>query len=309
MLPADGHRAPVPRWGRPLLKACLSPAVADEQPESVQVGQDSQPYGPVTSLNTAPTAHQLAMASLRQELDNTRHQVAELETLLAELPSIFERKFLNQLKPVEYQHRLLVDENLSLREQSQRYQLPAAESRFDLAPPFEPPQPVVNNPEAPAVDASFQRPNSDTSGHWIKRLSDRLDPIRQNLGLTADPSSPAKGSELVSLNEQLELATSERMNAEERLADCQQQLVSLKAVLHGLPELFEQRFQQRLHVYQAQQQLLTEENILLRRLLKDDLEAALKIIAQKISEGSIDPNQFFAKSLREQPQTFFAATE
>ena len=70
------------------------------------------------ALTPSPTTHQLALASLREELEATRHRVAELEGLLVELPTIFERKFQQQLLPVERQHRLLMEENLHLREQA-----------------------------------------------------------------------------------------------------------------------------------------------------------------------------------------------
>lgn len=118
MLPDDGHRAPVPRWGRPLLKPCTDSEAHNDQQKSAQVGEDGSPFARVIALTTSPTTHQLALASLRQELETTRHQVAELEGLLAELPTIFERKFQQQLLPVEHQHRLLMEENLHLREQA-----------------------------------------------------------------------------------------------------------------------------------------------------------------------------------------------
>jgi hypothetical protein len=118
MVPDDGHRAPVPRWGRPLLKACPSPEVDTAAPNSAGVGEDGPPSGRVTTLTTAPSAQQPSLATLRQELETTRHQVAELEALLAELPAIFERKFQQQLQPVEHQHRLLAEENQHLREQA-----------------------------------------------------------------------------------------------------------------------------------------------------------------------------------------------
>ena len=70
------------------------------------------------ALTPSPTTHQLALASLREELEATRHRVAELEGLLVELPTIFERKFQQQLLPVERQHRLLMEENRHLREQA-----------------------------------------------------------------------------------------------------------------------------------------------------------------------------------------------
>ena len=86
------------------------------------------------ALTTSPTTQQLALASLRQELETTRHRMAELEGLLEELPTIFERKFQQQLLPVEHQHRLLVEENLHLREQAHYALHGALESEKPLPP-------------------------------------------------------------------------------------------------------------------------------------------------------------------------------
>lgn len=68
----------------------------------------------VTSPFTQPTTREV----LLRELEATRHQVAELETLLAELPAIFERKFQQQLQPVQERTRLLAEEHQALREQA-----------------------------------------------------------------------------------------------------------------------------------------------------------------------------------------------
>ena len=76
----------------------------------------------------------IALASLREELEATRHRVAELEGLLVELPTIFERKFQQQLLPVERQHRLLMEENLHLREQAHYVLQGAPENEKPLLP-------------------------------------------------------------------------------------------------------------------------------------------------------------------------------
>lgn len=54
---------------------------------------------------------------LEQELRATRSELDALQSLLDELPEIFERKFQSRLQPIlEQQHRLLQD-NAALRQQ------------------------------------------------------------------------------------------------------------------------------------------------------------------------------------------------
>jgi hypothetical protein len=109
-------------------------AAHSDQVKSAQVGEDGVPFVRVIALTPSPTTHQLALASLREELEATRHRVAELEGLLVELPTIFERKFQQQLLPVDRQHRLLMEENLHLREQAHYVLQGAPENEKPLLP-------------------------------------------------------------------------------------------------------------------------------------------------------------------------------
>ncbi|MCP9850331.1 hypothetical protein [Cyanobium sp. Morenito 9A2] len=84
---------------------------------------------------TTPSSPSSAREALRRELEATRHQVAELETLLAELPAIFERKFQQQLRPVQEHTRLLAEENMALRDQA-RYALQGAAEGLQPLLPF-----------------------------------------------------------------------------------------------------------------------------------------------------------------------------
>lgn len=309
MVPDKGHQTSDPHLEPQRLEASLSSEAHTDQIESTQVGQDGAAFAREILLTTSPTTHQRTLASLREELETTRHQVAELESLLADLPTIFERKFLQRLQPLEYKRRLLVDENHSLRENIHQDKSPAAEKPLELASALETSHPSVEIQEAATQDVSFQRPLSEITGQLINRISNRLARICQKFGLIRGVSPSFNDFELANLNEQVALATCERVNAEARLLDCQQQLNSLKAVFQVLPELLEQRFQKRVHNLLSQQQLLVEENTLLRRLLKDDLEAALKIISQHISEGNINPNQLLSTSLWEKASTVSVAKE
>ena len=66
-----------------------------------------------------PLEHQDLQAALTQsqeELERARQQIAELESLLAELPGIFERKFSQRLEPILERQRLLSAENERLQQ-------------------------------------------------------------------------------------------------------------------------------------------------------------------------------------------------
>jgi len=59
---------------------------------------------------------QAALAHTQQELKRARQQIAELESLLAELPGIFERKFNQRLEPILESQRLLIAEKERLQQ-------------------------------------------------------------------------------------------------------------------------------------------------------------------------------------------------
>ncbi|RCL55140.1 MAG: hypothetical protein DBW85_00605 [Synechococcus sp. MED-G71] len=67
---------------------------------------------------------QAAEARLELEREQSAAKLAELETLLADLPGIFERKFSQRLQPVLERQQLLMEENSRLRLQVERL-LPA----------------------------------------------------------------------------------------------------------------------------------------------------------------------------------------
>ena len=54
---------------------------------------------------------------LREALEATRSEVAEMERLLEDLPEIFERKFRERLQPLLDQQHHLLDETAGLRQQ------------------------------------------------------------------------------------------------------------------------------------------------------------------------------------------------
>ncbi len=90
------------------------------------------------------------LSDTRQELEQVRCQLAEYETLLGELPGIFERKFQQRKQLFELQQQLLAKENASLREIVQA-------SGRQTAPP---PPPAALKPAGSATAPLPQTPRS-----------------------------------------------------------------------------------------------------------------------------------------------------
>lgn len=88
-----------------------------------------------------PAEHQ-SLEAAQRELAASQHQLAELQALLDELPEIFERKFEQRLQPFLERQRLLVEENLELRDRLQR-QLPSPPTETGAASRGEPSLPAV----------------------------------------------------------------------------------------------------------------------------------------------------------------------
>ena len=99
--------------------------------------------------------NQRDLEAIQRQLADTRHHIAELEALISDLPEIYERKYEQQLQPLLEQERLLLQQNLLLRDQLQRA-LPGMAARLLLAPAAapSPPTPAQAPPHpAPATAA------------------------------------------------------------------------------------------------------------------------------------------------------------
>ena len=106
--------------------------------------------------------NQRDLEAIQRQLADTRHHIAELEALISDLPEIYERKYEQQLQPLLEQERLLLQQNLLLRDQLQRA-LPGMAARFLLAPaaaPWPPAQPQPSQPPAPRAEASPTAPSA-----------------------------------------------------------------------------------------------------------------------------------------------------
>ena len=99
--------------GSPKPKAKPASASGSEQPQEGDLE--------VARLELKSSKMQLKTVHLRlsrtqQDLEVTRRQKSELETLVSELPEIFERKFKERCAPILERQRLLIEENQWLRQ-------------------------------------------------------------------------------------------------------------------------------------------------------------------------------------------------
>jgi len=91
---------------------------------------------------------QASAARLELEREQSEARLAELESLLEELPGIFERKFQQRLEPVLDRQQLLIDENERLRALVERLMPQPGEVRLRF-PDRRPPQALGSAEQAP----------------------------------------------------------------------------------------------------------------------------------------------------------------
>ena len=105
-----------------------------------------------------------ALEAARLELEASQRQIAELEELLNDLPTIFERKFGERIEPLLERQRLLLDENHALHDRLSRL-LPQAGETGGSAAAVEPPEPTAAAPDpAPEPVAETQAPEGQAPG-------------------------------------------------------------------------------------------------------------------------------------------------
>ena len=118
---------------------------------------------------------QRELEAIQRQLADTRQHMGELEALIGDLPGIYERKFAQQLQPLLEQERLLLQQNLLLRDQLQRA-LPRTASRLQAPAPGKTPdgqgqvlgagplqpqaQPQPSQPPAPRAEAPRTEPDA-----------------------------------------------------------------------------------------------------------------------------------------------------
>lgn len=103
------------------------------------------------------TVH-LRLSRTQQDLEVTRRQKSELETLVSELPEIFERKFKERCAPILERQRLLIEENQWLRQTLQH-----------VLPGFNPQQrALMPGPDATPAPAPPPAPTPETAAAAAK---------------------------------------------------------------------------------------------------------------------------------------------
>ena len=104
-----------------------------------------------------------ALEAARLELEASQRQIAELEELLNDLPTIFERKFGERIEPLIERQRLLLDENHALHDRLSRL-LPQAGETGGSAAAVVPPEPAAATDPDPDPLAQTQAPEDQGPG-------------------------------------------------------------------------------------------------------------------------------------------------
>ena len=105
-----------------------------------------------------------ALEAARLELEASQRQIAELEELLNDLPTIFERKFGERIEPLIERQRLLLDDNHALHDRLSRL-LPQAGETGGSPAAVEPPEATVAETDpAPEPLAQTQAPEDQGPG-------------------------------------------------------------------------------------------------------------------------------------------------
>ena len=141
------------------------PAAPPAAPDALDGVQDAD-WRVIPEADTPhPEDLQRALASSERQLAEARLQITELESLLQDLPEIFERKFVQRLQPVlERQEQLLAD-NRELQHQIRRLAPAPGEVRLRF------------NPESASGGAvqlpQLPQPRAGQRQSWGERLAGR----------------------------------------------------------------------------------------------------------------------------------------
>jgi hypothetical protein len=132
------------------------------------VWREIDPPAPAEPAATEDNGQLLvALAAAERQLEDAKHQIAQLESLLEELPEIFERKFQQRLQPVmERQQQLLADKR-HLQQHIQRLAPAPGEVRLRFNPIGAADGPgAVQLPQLP-------QPRAGQRQHWGDRIGRR----------------------------------------------------------------------------------------------------------------------------------------
>ena len=105
----------------------------------------------------------VALATAERQLAEAKHQIAQLESLMEELPAIFERKFKQRLQPVMERQEQLLSDNKELQQQIRRLAPAPGEVRLRFNPEPSTPQPeaAIRLPQLPAQARQVRNPDGE----------------------------------------------------------------------------------------------------------------------------------------------------
>lgn len=166
-----------------------APQANGSDPETLEVDLQAARLELQSSQMQLQSAH-LRLSRTQQELEQARRHQAELESLVSELPEIFERKFKERCEPILERQRLLTEENQSLR-QTLQHALPGLNPQQRILMPAPAPA-AAPGPPPPPTPPSRERPTQPRTPlqplHWLKSslsAAPRLPQTRHQLLLIA----------------------------------------------------------------------------------------------------------------------------
>ncbi len=145
---------------------------ADDDIQEVAWRVIDEPMSKPMSVADTPTVTQdnghllVALATAEQQLAAAKNQIAQLESLMEDLPAIFERKFKQRLQPVlERQEQLLAD-NRDLEQQIRQLAPAPGEVRLRFNPDAREahPETAIRLPQLPAQASAPRNPRADRRG-------------------------------------------------------------------------------------------------------------------------------------------------
>ena len=105
----------------------------------------------------------VALATAERQLAEAKNQIAQLESLMEELPAIFERKFKQRLQPVMERQEQLLSDNRDLQQQLRRLAPAPGEVRLRFNPEAAatPQEAAIRLPQLPAQARQGRNPQGE----------------------------------------------------------------------------------------------------------------------------------------------------
>jgi len=144
-----------------------APAVGADNTVQEAVWQIIDTPEPATQAPTPDNGQLLvALATAERQLAEAKNQIALLESLMEELPEIFERKFQQRLQPVMERQQQLLTDNRELQQQIRRLAPAPGEVRLRFNPDSQSgrDEAAIRLPQLPAQSSTARTPRENPSG-------------------------------------------------------------------------------------------------------------------------------------------------